>query len=111
MQVKLRFAPIVRMLGVMAIVAAIIVAIYATLQSLPNFEAMMRDSTWIFADLVHIPQFLIPFVIIYWLTKGRLGEYGFNLKQNPPIFTHRRMLGLGALFAVVANQWLDDGSY
>jgi membrane protease YdiL (CAAX protease family) len=103
MQVKLRFAPIVRMLGVMAIVAAIIVAIYAALQSLPNFEAMMRDSTWIFADLVHLPQFLIPFVLICWLAKGKVGEYGFNLKQKPPVFTHKRMLGLGVLFGLLMS--------
>jgi len=103
MQAELRPAPIVRMLGVTAIVAAIIVSTYAALQSLPNFEAIMRDSSWIFADLVHIPQFAIPFVLICWITKGRLGEYGFNLKQKPPVFTHRRMLGLGALFGLLMS--------
>lgn len=103
MQVKLRFAPIVWMSVVMAIVAAIIVSIYAALQSFPNFEAIMRDSSWIFSDLVHIPQFLIPFILICWLTKGRVGEYGFNLKQKPPVFTHKRMLGLGALFGLLMS--------
>ncbi|MBN2390529.1 MAG: CPBP family intramembrane metalloprotease [Anaerolineae bacterium] len=103
MQVKLRFAPIVRMSVVVVIVAAIIVSIYAALQSFPNFEAIMRDSSWIISNLVHIPQFLIPFILICWLTKGRLGEYGFNLKQKPPVFTHKRMLGLGVLFGLLMS--------
>jgi len=91
------------MLGVTAIVTAIIVSIYAALQSLLSFEAVMRDSFWIVADLVHIPQFLIPFVLICWLTKGKLGDYGFNLKQKRPVFTHRRMLILGILFGLLMS--------
>jgi len=67
MQARLRPAPIVRMLGVTAIVTAIIISIYAALQSLPNFEAIMR------------------------------------VKQKPPVFTHRRMLGLGALFGLLMS--------
>jgi len=103
MQAELRPAPITKMLGVTAIVTAIIISIYIALQSLPNFEAIMRDSSWIVAGLVHIPQFVIPFVLICWITKGRLGEYGFNVKQKPPVFTHRRMLGLGALFGLLMS--------
>jgi membrane protease YdiL (CAAX protease family) len=103
MQARLKFSPIVRMSGVAVGVAAIIVAIYAVLKSSPNFDAIIRDSSWIIADLLHIPQFLIPFVIIYGLTKGRLGEYGFNLKQKPPVFTHRRMLGIGVIFGLLMS--------
>jgi membrane protease YdiL (CAAX protease family) len=103
MQVELRPAPIIRMLGVATIVAFIIVLGYATLGSLPNSETIVRDSPWILADLAHVPQFLIPFVLICYITKGRLGEYGFNLKQKPPVFTHRRMLGLGALFGLLIS--------
>ena len=32
-----------------------------------------------------------------------MGEYGFNLKQKPPVFTHKRMLGLGALFGLLMS--------
>lgn len=103
MQARLRFAPIVRMLGVMAIVTSAIVFVYTALRSLPNFETLMIDSSWVFADLVHIPQFLIPFVIICWITRGRLEEYGFNLRQKPPVFTHGRMFGLGALFGLLMS--------
>jgi len=103
MRARSKFSPIVRMSGVAVGVAAIIVAIYAVLKSSPNFDAIIRDSSWIIADLLHIPQFLIPFVIIYWLTKGRLGEYGFNLKQKPPVFTHRRILGIGVIFGLLMS--------
>jgi membrane protease YdiL (CAAX protease family) len=101
--VKINKAPIVRMLGVSAIVAAIIIGVYAVLQALPNFEALQRDSSWVVAALVHVPQFLIPFALICWLSKGSLGAYGFNLKQKPPGFTHVRMLGLGVVFGLLMS--------
>jgi len=100
MQVKLKPTPIVKMLGVVVIVTLIIVLIDAALGSLSNYETLMRESSWLVADLVHVPQFLIPFLLICYLTKGKLGEYGFNLKQKPPVFTHKRMFGLGALFGL-----------
>ncbi len=103
MQVKLKPAPILKMLGVVGVVTLIIVLIDAALGLLSNYETLMRDSSWLVADLVHVPQFLIPFLLICYLTKGKLGEYGFNLKQKPPVFTHRRMLGLGALFGLLMS--------
>lgn len=63
---------------------------------------MIRDSGWILADLVHIPQFLIPFFIIYYISKGELGEYGFNLREVPH-FTHKRMLVIGILFGLAMS--------
>lgn len=103
MKVKLKAAPIFKMLFVTAIVAVIIILINATLESLPNYETLMKTSSWIVADLVHIPQFLIPFLLIWYITRGRLGEYGFNLRKKPPIFTHWRMLGLGVLFGLLMS--------
>ena len=97
-QIRLRPAPIVKMLVVTVIVALIIIYIYAALRTLPNFESIMTDHSWLVADLVHAPQFLVPFMIICWITRGSLGEYGFNLRQNPPVFTHNR---LHPLLAVV----------
>lgn len=102
MQVKLKLAPIVKMLSVMAIVALLIVFIDAAFRSLPNYARLAEDS-WILADLVHIPQFLIPFLLICYITKGRVGEYGFNLRENPPVFTHRRMLTIGILFGLLMS--------
>jgi len=64
MQVKLKPAPILKMLGVVAVVTLIIVLIDAALGSLSNYETLMRDSSWLVADLVHVPQFLIPFLLI-----------------------------------------------
>ena len=103
MRARLGYAPVIEMLGVMAIVALLIAAIYAALQSLPDFESITRDSPWIVADLVHVPQFLVPFMLICWLSEGRLGRYGFNLRQKPPVFTHRRMLGVGILFGLLMS--------
>lgn len=100
MQAELKAPPIIKMFFVTAIVAFIIIFIDTTLKSLPNYETLMNTSSWIFSDLVHIPQFLIPFLLICYITKGRLEEYGFNLRQKPPIFTHWHMLGLGALFGL-----------
>lgn len=95
MQIRLQPVPILKMLGATAIVALCIVAIIMASKSLPNYESL-KDS-WILADLVHIPQFLIPFLIICYLTKGKLREYGFNLKEAPPTFTHKRMFMIGII--------------
>lgn len=99
---KLKLAPIVKMLGVTAIVVIFIVLISTWFRLLPNYERLIRDSGWILADLVHIPQFLIPFLIIYYISKGELGEYGFNLREVPH-FTHKRMLVIGILFGLAMS--------
>jgi membrane protease YdiL (CAAX protease family) len=100
---RLRPAPVAKMLGLMTIVGILIFSIYAVLGTLPNFQILVRDSSWVIADLLHIPQFVIPFALICWITKGRLGEYGFNLRQLPPLFTHKRMFGLGVLFGLLMS--------
>jgi len=87
--VRLRLTPISKMLGVTALVVLSIVAIYVSYKWL---------DPWVLASLVHIPQFLIPFLIICCVTKGRPREYGFNLKQTPPTFAHKRMAIVGAIF-------------
>jgi len=97
---KLKPAPIIKMLGVTIIVVFTIILINTTISSLQYYENIIRDSSWILASLVHVPQFLIPFLLICYITKGRLGEYGFNLKETPPTFTHSRMFGIGALFGL-----------
>ena len=100
---KLKVGPIMRMLGVTIAVALLIVAIYAGLGALPDFQAIMRDYSWLVADLVHVPQFFIPFALIWWISKGNFEEYGFNLRQSPPAFTHKRMFGLGLLFGLIMS--------
>jgi len=87
--IRLRPTPILKMLVVTALVVLSIVAIYVSYKWL---------DPWVLASLVHIPQFLIPFLIICYVTKGKLREYGFNLKQAPTTFTHKRMLIVGAIF-------------
>jgi membrane protease YdiL (CAAX protease family) len=100
---RLKPAPILKMLGVTAIVALVIVLVDDAVRRLPTCEAMVDGSPWVLAHVVHVPQFVIPFALICYLTRGRLGEYGFNLNQRPPIFTHRRMLGLGALSGLLMS--------
>jgi len=102
MQVKLKFAPIIKMLIVNAVVALIIVFIFIWFKSLPNPEYLMKN-TWILASLVHVPQFLIPFLLICYITKGKIGKYGFNTKEKPPIFTHKRMLIIGIIFGLIMS--------
>jgi membrane protease YdiL (CAAX protease family) len=102
-QVGLKSAPIIRMLGVTSVVALVIAIVDATLRLLLNYEAIVEDSSWVLGHLAHVPQFVIPFALICYITGGRLREYGFNLKQKPPVFTHRRMLGLGVLFGLLMS--------
>jgi len=100
---ELKFSPIFKMLGVTILVTLIMVIIFVMVRSLPYYETIEGDSSWILAHLLHIPQFVIPFLVILWFTRGRPSEYGFNLKENPPVFTHRRMFGLGALFGLLMS--------
>jgi membrane protease YdiL (CAAX protease family) len=103
MRARLKPAPILKMSGVMVTVALLIVLIYVAFRLLPDSDLIMRDSPWILAGLVHAPQFLVPLALIYWLSRGQPREYGFNTRQKPPVFTHARMLGLGALVGLLMS--------
>ena len=90
----------------LAVTVTVMISIYyinAMLLALPNYETLRMESSWIFADLVHVPQFLIPFIIILYITKGRPSHYGFNLKEDPPEFTHKRMLIIGLCFGLLMS--------
>jgi len=98
--VRIKFEPIAKMLAVVVVVIVLIVFIFLGFRSLPDYESLMNESGWILAGLVHIPQFLIPFLLIYYVSKGNLKEYGFNLREVPH-FTHKRMLMIGGLFGLL----------
>jgi membrane protease YdiL (CAAX protease family) len=100
-KVQIKAKPIIEMLGVTVLVTLIIVAIDIICKLLPRYEIL--KNSWVIADLVHIPQFLVPFLLIYYITKGKVGEYGFNLKEYPPVFTHRRMLIMGIFFGLLMS--------
>ena len=100
---RLRAAPILKMVGVTALVGAVIVAMVVALRSLPDFETTSRESPWVLSILVHVPQFAIPFAIIAGITRGRISSYGFNARQKPPLFRHVNMLALGAAFGLLLS--------
>ena len=98
--VRLKLEPIGKMLAIAVIVTILIIFIFAGFMLLPDYESLMNESGWILAGLVHIPQFLIPFLLIYHISKGNFKEYGFNLGEAPH-FTHKRMLVIGLLFGLL----------
>ena len=98
--VRIKLEPIAKMLAVVVVVTILIIFIFMGFRLLPDYESLMNESSWILAGLVHIPQFLIPFLLIYYVSKGNLKEYGFNLREVPH-FTHKRMLVIGVLFGLV----------
>lgn len=100
MGVRIKLEPIVKMLAVVVVVITLIIFIFMGFRLLPDYESLMNESGWILAGLVHIPQFLIPFLLIYYISEGNLGEFGFNLREAPH-FTHKRMLAIGILFGLV----------
>jgi len=95
-QIKFKLTPIFKMLGVTVLVAIIIVAIHIWFKSHPC------KYSWILADLYHIPQFLIPFLMICYLSKGNPKEYGFNLNEES-FFTHKRMAIIGVSFGILMS--------
>ena len=103
MRLKLNYKPIIISLSIIIFVSIMIILIYRYIESIPGYENSLNNSSWIMAHLVHLPQFLIPFLIICFITKGKLVKYGFNLKQKPPIFTHKRMFILGLFFGLLMS--------
>lgn len=97
-KVTLKPVPIIKMLGVAILVVTVILFVHAAFSSLPDHQ----DFLWLEAYLVHIPQFLIPFLIIRHMAKGRLSEYGYNRRQVAP-FTHKRMLVVGAFAGLLIS--------
>lgn len=102
MQVEMKPAPVLKMLGVSAAVAFIIVLIYRILESLPHADALLSTSPWLLAHLVHIPQFVLPFLLILHITHGQPSTYGFNLNEDAHL-THRRMLAVGVGFGLIMS--------
>jgi len=103
MRLRVKSAAIIITLGIIILVSILIILINAYIESFANYENIVRNSSWMIAHLVHIPQFVIPFLIICFITKGKLGEYGYNMKQNPPVFTHKRMFILGVSFGLLLS--------
>jgi len=81
----LKVTPVLKMLAVSVAVVATIIVIHRWFTSLAFSSENVENSRWILADLVHIPQFAIPFVFIWHLSKGKLSDYGFNLNQKSPL--------------------------
>lgn len=101
-RVVLRPGPIAGVIGVTAVVAACIVVIDAWLGRFTSGEGLVRRSPWVLADLVHLPQFLIPFLLIWVITGGKLSIYGFNRQQTRQL-SHRRMFLLGLGFGIIMS--------
>ncbi len=62
--VKLKAAPVISMLGVIVLVVIAIVLIDAGFRSLPDSPLFAHGTSWMLAILVHVPQFVIPFLVI-----------------------------------------------
>jgi membrane protease YdiL (CAAX protease family) len=102
MQVKLKPGPIIRMLCVSVGIALLIILIDWLARSHTGLKDLTVAYPWLLADLVHIPQFLVPLAIIFYITKGRLRTYGFNLQQDPHL-THRRVLAIGVALGLLIS--------
>ena len=102
-QIRLPLAPILRATALTLLVAFAVVLVIEAVKLHPNYGSIAVESSWALAHLAHVPQFVIPFAVILILSRGKLGAYGFNLNQRPPIFTHLRMLGLGILCGAVMS--------
>ena len=93
MSVKLRLGPILSMFVVTLLVALSVFIIAET----------FSVSSWLLTVLVHVPQFVVPFSIILYLTNGEPRRYGFNMNEDPPEFSHRRMLFIGVLSGLMLS--------
>jgi len=91
------------MIGVVVFVTTCIILIFVGVRSCPGYQTLIGESSWVMAVLVHIPQFIIPFIIICIISKWQLGEYGYNCREKPPLFTHRRMFALGFIFGLLLS--------
>jgi membrane protease YdiL (CAAX protease family) len=88
------------MMVVTVAVMLVIVVLDVILREVLDSEALAGSNSWVLADLVHVPQFLIPFLIIWRITRGRIGEYGFTLKIKDAHFRHSRILKISLLIGL-----------
>ena len=102
-RVRLGAWPVAFSLVVVAAVTLLVVLIAAFSTWLPVLGVTAVWPAWLVADLVHLPQFAVGFAVICWLTRGRPGEYGLNLRQRSPQFTHWRMFGVGTLAGILMS--------
>jgi len=102
-EIKIKPLPILAMLGICIVVAFLIFLINEAFESLLPNNFVDKNSSWLLAHLVHIPIFLVPFLLIGFLSKGKFIHFGFNLNQKPPIFTYSRMLVLGAVSGLLLS--------
>lgn len=100
MGVRLRLKPIISMACVSAVITVLVILIDAAMRSDPSSLSLIEAHPWLLAHLVHIPQFLIPLFVILYLTRGRLQEYGFNLRQDSHL-THKRVLAAGVIIGLL----------
>jgi membrane protease YdiL (CAAX protease family) len=99
---KLRAGPIVRMLAVCIAVTGSIIVIYLATDAIPALASLTEGAPWVVGHLVHIPQFLIPFIVIWHISRSRLDEFGFNLKQDRHL-NHIRVLKIGLLIGLAVS--------
>jgi membrane protease YdiL (CAAX protease family) len=102
-QIIIKPDPILKMLSVTIIVALAIVFAYAVIRMNPNFESIVEHSSWIIADIVHIPQFVIPFLLIFLISSGKISEFGFNFRPKSSSLTHAKMFVLGLIFGILMS--------
>lgn len=95
---KIKFLPLGKMVIVTCIVILSIILINSSIKEFPRFSKIISGSSWFLPTLVHVPQFLLPFLVIICLSKGHLEKYGFNLNESPPFFTRCNMLKIGVTF-------------
>ena len=111
----MRSAPIIRMLCVSIGIAMLIVLIEVLFRSHPDSEILMARHPWPLADLLHVPQSLIPFLLILYITRGRPQSFGFDLREDSHL-SHKRMLRIGIVlgllmsFKYIPRSWPDDFS-
>jgi hypothetical protein len=84
---KMKLTPILKMLTVTVTVAISIYYTNAILLDLPNYETLMKESSWIFADLVHVPRAHLVGIMIDNLGLGIALGAAFGLLFGSA-FTH-----------------------
>lgn len=83
------------------IVYAILLTFLILFVALPIGLYFGTGIDWLDNDIYHIPQFFIPFLIILWLSKGRISEYGFTLKSKD--LKLKLSIALGTVFGLIES--------
>jgi len=82
-EIKIKWSAILNSIGMICLMISPIIILSLLIKNLfPKFLTIIQNNIFILLYLSGVSIFLISILLIYWLSKGRLNKWGFNLRAK-----------------------------